>query len=95
MIFHPALAHGSTGPATSERILLLPWFVKAEESGMLEVPTAGTWDDLAASHRDLTYPPKTPLGLPNMYGSIRTPFPATEQLLVLSLVSNALVGRLS
>jgi ectoine hydroxylase-related dioxygenase (phytanoyl-CoA dioxygenase family) len=24
MIFHPALAHGSTGLATSERILLLP-----------------------------------------------------------------------
>jgi nitric oxide synthase oxygenase domain/subunit len=29
-----------------------------------------------------------------MYGLTRTPFPAAEQLLVTSLVSNALVGRL-
>ena len=94
-IFHPGLAHGSPGPAPRERILVLPWFVRASDNGMLEVPESGTWNDLASSHRDLSHAPNTPSGFPNMYGSTKTVFPASIQLLLDEPISNALVGRLA
>lgn len=67
---HPALPHGSTGPYAKQiRRTVLPWYVRIEEDHhTLEVLESGTWEDLAAAHRDLMPGPCTPSGFSVNYG---------------------------
>ena len=73
---------------------MLPWFVAVQEDEHhLELVEGGTWDELAASHRDFTAPRATPSGLPNRYGAIPYRFPASVELCGLGPISDALVCR--
>ncbi|KAI9834927.1 MAG: hypothetical protein M1819_002650 [Sarea resinae] len=60
---------------------------------MLELPESGTWEELSASHRDLTPPPSSPSGHPNIHRKVPGAFPAAVQLTGLGALSDALLGR--
>ena len=53
----------------------------------------GSWEELAAAHRDLKQPPKSPLGHASHYGDIPYAFLAAVHLDGLGPISDALVGR--
>ncbi|RDW56804.1 hypothetical protein BP5796_12871 [Coleophoma crateriformis] len=90
----PALPHGASGPAKKLRRTVLPWYVGIQDDHHhLEIPESGTWDEISACHRDLLPPPASPSGLPNRYGTVPYPFPAALELMDLSAISDALVGR--
>ncbi len=90
----PHLPHGSTGPATTTRRTMLPWYVGVQDDEeTLEVPEGGTWSDLSQAHRDLTTHRLTPSGLPIMQGAIPYRFPAAVELIGLSPISDALTCR--
>ena len=73
----------------------MPWFVKIQEDHhTLENPESGTWEELSASHRDRRPAPKPPSGKPNVYGTIRWPFPCETHLTMGSPIGEALVGRI-
>ncbi|KAJ5654780.1 hypothetical protein N7490_001783 [Penicillium lividum] len=92
----PSLPHGSTGPATSRRINILPWFVSVgADHQTLDTAESGTWDDLSRCHRDFHSGTKTPSGLANSTygGRIDEIFPATVRLGRLGAFSDALIGQ--
>ncbi|KAJ5736617.1 uncharacterized protein N7483_001742 [Penicillium malachiteum] len=92
----PGLPHGSTGPATSRRLNILPWFVGiGEDHQTLDVAESGTWGDLSHCHRSFYSGTKTPSGLPNSTfgGRMDQIFPATVRLGRLGAISDALVGQ--
>jgi hypothetical protein len=92
----PGLPHGSTGPASSHRINILPWFVSVgDDHQTLDTAESGTWDDLSRCHRDFHPGIKTPSGLPNSTygGRLDEIFPPTIRLGQLGSISDALVGR--
>ena len=89
----PHLPHGQEGSATIVRKTVFPWYVAVQADGTLENDEAGTWEDLAASHRGLTSPPATPSGYANKYGAIPFRFPAAVELRGLGALSDALVAQ--
>ncbi|KAJ6126156.1 hypothetical protein N7471_010649 [Penicillium samsonianum] len=92
----PGLPHGSTGPASSQRINILPWFVAmGDDHQTLDTAESGTWDDLSRCHRDFQSGTKTPSGLPNSTygGRVDNIFPATVRLGHLGAISDALIGQ--
>ncbi|KAJ5699211.1 hypothetical protein N7536_003877 [Penicillium majusculum] len=92
----PGLPHGSTGPATAQRVNILPWFVAiGDDHQTLDTAESGTWDDLSRCHRDFHSGTKTPSGLPNSTygGRVDYKFPATVRLGRLGAISDALVGQ--
>ena len=92
----PGLPHGSTGPATAQRVNILPWFVAiGDDHQTLDTAESGTWDDLSRCHRDFHSGTKTPSGLPNSTygGRVDHMFPATVRLGHLGAISDALVGQ--
>jgi hypothetical protein len=92
----PSLPHGSTGPATSRRINILPWFVSVgADHQTLDTAESGTWDDLSRCHRDFHSGTKTPSGLANSTygGRMDEIFPATVRLGRLGAISDALIGQ--
>ncbi|CAM6002997.1 unnamed protein product [Sphagnum balticum] len=93
-IFVPLLPHGADGPAVRERRILLPWLVGVQDDlTSLEVVEGGSWEMLAAAHRDMTSPAATPSGLANRYGAIPYKFPAAVEVTGLGALSDALVCR--
>ena len=95
-ISKPQLPHGSTGPATANRISVLPWFVGIQSNhDTLECVESGTWTELSNCHRDFTSPEKTPSGWSSAKygGRLQHAFAATIRLSDLGPVSDALVGR--
>ncbi|KZF18793.1 hypothetical protein L228DRAFT_215835 [Xylona heveae TC161] len=93
-ITSPLLPHGSTGPATRRRRTMLPWFVAIGDDHLtLDVQESGTWEDLAAAHRNLECAPRTPSGKPVLYAKAPYRFPAATELMNLGALSDALVGR--
>jgi hypothetical protein len=53
----------------------------------------GTWEELSAAHRDLVAAKKTLSGLLNLYRRIPYRFLAAVEILGLSAIGDALVGR--
>ncbi|KAL2801931.1 hypothetical protein BJX63DRAFT_438336 [Aspergillus granulosus] len=93
-ITQPGLPHGSTGPATKVRRTILPWFVGIQsDHSTLDMQEGGTWEELAAAHRNMTPGPASPSGLANHYAVVPYAFPASVMLTGLGPVSDALVGR--
>lgn len=75
-ISHPLLPHGSTGPATTRRRTVLPWFVRVTEDGnTMEVPEMGSYQELAAAHQALRAGPSSPSGHANKFGGVPYAFP--------------------
>jgi hypothetical protein len=94
-ITDPLLPHGSTGPADGIRRTMLPWYVKIQKDGSsLEILEAGTWEQLASAHRDLTYGPVTPSGHPVKYGLPPWKPPFATRLTLANPISQALIGQL-
>jgi len=95
-ISSPTLPHGSRGTAPEgHRITWLPWFCGIEQDhSTLEMEEGGTWEELAAAHRDLIAGPATPSGHSVNYGRIPYAFPAAVEFVLDNPVSKALVGRL-
>ncbi|KAI9889933.1 MAG: hypothetical protein M1814_004656 [Vezdaea aestivalis] len=90
-ITHPAIPHGSGGPCTQVRRTVLPWYVAVRsDHEHLEVEAGGTWSQLQEAHQNMTAPPATPSGLPNMYGAIEYRFPAAVAVLPVGHLSQAL-----
>lgn len=90
----PHLPHSQDGPASIVRRTMLPWFIGVQgDHQTLDILEAGTWDELAISHRDLEAPRSTPSGLANRYGAIPYRFPAAVELTGLGALSDALVCR--
>ncbi|RMZ78754.1 hypothetical protein DV736_g6690, partial [Chaetothyriales sp. CBS 134916] len=93
-ITQPHLPHGAKGPAKHVRRTVLPWFVGLQDDHRnLEVPEAGTYEDLRNAHADLVAGPFTPSGLINKYGSIPYRFGPAIPLAGLGALSDALVCR--
>lgn len=90
----PLLPHGSTGPATKQRINVLPWFAALQDDGnTLDIPEGGTFEDLSKAHRDLSPAPKTPSGLTSAkHGKGPSAFPAASKLHLDNHISACLVG---
>lgn len=95
-ISSPTLPHGSRGTAPEgHRITWLPWFCGIEDDhSTLEMEEGGTWEELAAAHRDLIAGPATPSGHSVNYGRIPYAFPAAVEFVLDNPVSKALVGRM-
>jgi len=86
------LPHGAQA-AKRIRRTMLPWFCGVDKDGSLEMPEAGTADELATAHRDLMPGRSTPSGLANRYSAIPYAFPAAVQLPSTNVLSESLVGR--
>lgn len=97
-ISRPEIMHGSgsketNGIATQKRIVVNPWFVGIQEDhSTLDVPESGSWEFLAACHRDLCATKATPSGQVNVHGLPPYPFPASVPVRGISALSDALVG---
>jgi len=90
----PHLPHGSTGPASIDRRTMLPWYAfEGNDAGDMESQDTGSWEELAAAHRDMVAPPSTPSGHTNRYGLMVAPFLANCPLDGLGPLSDCLVGR--
>ena len=79
------LPHGATTPhggkADQLRSTYLPWFIAIQDDHeTLELVEGGTWGEIAANHRDLEAPLRTPSGHPNKYGRPPYRFGAAVEL---------------
>ncbi|KAE9979519.1 hypothetical protein BLS_009725 [Venturia inaequalis] len=93
-VTHPLIPHGSNGPATRERITMLPWLYGIQvDHETLEMAEAGSWNEISTTHRDLVAGPATPSGLSVNYGKIPYAFPAAIYYNLSSPIAAALVGR--
>jgi len=93
-ISSPLLPHGSTGPATVERITALPWKVGLRPGGQhVDILASGTVDEIATAHRNLTHARNSPSGKPNVYGAPDKPFPAAVPVLSSHYITGAQLGR--
>ncbi|KAJ5589664.1 hypothetical protein N7450_003636 [Penicillium hetheringtonii] len=90
----PLLPYRSTGPATKQRINVLPWFAALQDDrNTLDIPEGGTFEDLSKAHRDLSPAPKTPSGLTSAkHGKGPSAFPAASKLHLDNHISACLVG---
>ncbi|KAJ5658065.1 uncharacterized protein N7484_001714 [Penicillium longicatenatum] len=90
------IPHGSTGPATKLRRTVMPWFGTIEEDHTcLETAEAGTWSEIADSHRDIRLAPRIPSGSTcHVFAVNPYTFPGTAQLTGLGALSDALLGRI-
>lgn len=93
-ITHPMTPHGSTGPATTTRRTILPWYVMVRQ-GVMENPAMGTYDEISKAHRDLTAPPASPSGHRNKYGGIKWAFPADVHIDFSSWIQKAILAQVS
>ncbi len=90
----PQIPHGAKEPSSGERTTILPWFVgNLQDNEILEVLESGTRSLLATAHRDMMAPLNTPSGHPTRYGAVPFRFPAATELMNVSAISDALVGR--
>ncbi|KAJ5986731.1 hypothetical protein N7451_011096 [Penicillium sp. IBT 35674x] len=92
----PTIPHGSTGPATTLRRTVMPWFGTIEDDHIrLETAEAGVWSDIADSHRDMRLAPRIPSGSTcHVFAVNPYTFPGTAQLTGLGALSDALLGRI-
>ncbi|KZF18788.1 hypothetical protein L228DRAFT_215864 [Xylona heveae TC161] len=88
------LPHGGTGPATKRQRTLFPCFVAvADDHQKLDIEGSGTWADVAAAHRDLIRVLHLPSGDAPVHATLPIRFPPAAELMDLSALSDALVGR--
>lgn len=91
-----AFPHGSTGPVplSIKRRTIFPCYVAMDEThDRSEVSAGPTWEELSAAHRDHTALPRTPSGLPYLFGKMIYRHPASVSLDSQNPVSDALMGR--
>lgn len=74
-ISRSCLPHGSAGPATVDRMTMLPWYVPIVD-GCLEVEKGGSLADLVFANSQLLPGPSSPSGSPEKYSK-----PPTEAFL--------------
>lgn len=88
------IPHDAKSPSSGERITVLPWFVGIlQDNETLEVLESGTRSLLKTAHRDMGASLSSPSGHPNRYGGIPFRFPAATELMNVSAISDALMGR--
>jgi hypothetical protein len=90
-ISDPRLLHGSTGPATTTRRTVLPWFVKVHDNmTTMEIPEMGSYAEIALAHQQLTAAPKSPSGHANKYGGVKWAFPGDVNPTYKSAIARAI-----
>ncbi|KAI5789674.1 hypothetical protein DFH27DRAFT_655388 [Peziza echinospora] len=94
-ITRPDIPHGSTPVSKESRKVVFPWYIGIrDDHETLDVPTAETWSELAAHHRDLTACYKSTSGRSaSAYGRPDYRWPAALKLGSTSCIGDALVGR--
>lgn len=94
-ISSPLLPHGTNkGTSTKKRRTIFNWYVGMQEDHQhAEVSAGPTFDELSASHRDMTVPPRTPSGLPFLFGYPKAGFPAMVTLSGIGPIEDCLVAR--
>lgn len=90
LFYMPQIPHGSTGPATTRRRLILPWLNAIMPDGdTLELPEAGTVSEIVEANRRLTKQSRPPNGLDEQDFSIPAYLPGATVVSGLGTISDA------